>query len=360
MHTYRSSHEKKWIGKLWISYWVIIAVHALAQLLSYWFLPYDAHPVEFYVHMLAKPTAWMAGTLVISWVLHRWKPRYSHYAILLTGTFIAMMLIQSNSDIRMASALFLLPILVSVMFFRYRLTLFTAALQLISFILIYMRDGIYRSHLTPFDLIAIPSFVLICTWICGIIMIRGREVLGELHVTLTDKKVLIERNLQMDKLSKTDALTGLRNHIAFHEQFDQAIENAIGGEPFHLALIDIDNFKKINDTYGHRVGDIILARVSRVIREQLAPSDVGARYGGEEFALLLFEQSFEEAYRLVEKIRHRISLLPHEELGGKHVTVSVGLHSYARELTKEQLFETVDAYLYQAKRGGKNRTVVAG
>lgn len=358
MQTYRSNNENRWIAKVWMSYWMIIFLHALAQLFSYWFLPYIAHPIEFYVYVLARPTAWMGGTLIVTWLLHRLRPRYSHYALLFTGSVIAAMLIQNNSDIRMISALFLLPILVSVMFFRFRLTLYTAVLQLISFGVIFANDGIYRSHLTAFDLIAVPSFVLSCTLVCGIIMLRGREVLEELDVMTSDKLALLERNRLIDKLSKTDALTGLHNHISFHEQFDQALERARGDEPFHLALIDIDSFKKINDTYGHRVGDIILARVARVIREQLAPSDIGARYGGEEFALLLFEQSFEEAHRLVDKIRHRISLLSHEELGGKHVTVSIGLHSYSRELTKEQLFEIADVYLYQAKRGGKNRTVV--
>jgi diguanylate cyclase (GGDEF)-like protein len=122
-------------------------------------------------------------------------------------------------------------------------------------------------------------------------------------------------------------------------------------------LIDIDNFKSINDTYGHRIGDIVLARVADVIRTSLAPSDVGSRYGGEEFALLLFEQTLEEAYRLVEKIRQRISTISHEELAGDHVTVSIGLRSYEYALSKETLFELVDAHLYQAKHQGKNQTV---
>ncbi|KAI7257808.1 hypothetical protein KC345_g10691 [Hortaea werneckii] len=174
---------------------------------------------------------------------------------------------------------------------------------------------------------------------------------------MTAKQDLMIENAIIRKLSTTDALTGLYNHISFHEFYDKALEYGNQGAPFHLALIDIDNFKKINDKYGHRTGDMVLARVAKVIKELISPADLAARYGGEEFAILLFEKTFEEAYTLADTIRRKLAETVHEELEDTAVTVSIGLKSYSDGVTKEQLFEEVDDLLYAAKKSGKNTTL---
>ncbi len=348
----------RWVQKLLLSYWIIIAVHGIAQLFCFLFLPYPATALQFYVHILILPTIIMSGVTLLAQFVHRKYNVFGFYSLFFAGTIIAVMIIRLNYDIRIITAAFLLPIFTSVIFFRRGLTFFSGALQLGGFGVLYVIDAKFRGYLSVFDLVAIPLFLVAGTLIANIIRMSGQELLRDLQATLTAKQDLIVENALMVKLSKTDALTNLYNHISFHEYYNKAVEYA-AAVPFHLALIDIDNFKSINDSFGHRTGDIILARVGQLIKENMATNDVAARYGGEEFALLLFEKSPEEALQTLEKIRIQLSQLHHRELNGKAVTVSIGLKGYAAPLTKEQLFEGTDAYLYAAKNGGKNRTVIS-
>lgn len=351
--------EAKWARNIWASYWCIIAVHFLAQLFSYWFLPYQAHFIEFYFYVLLEPTLYMSGAVGAAWFVSRWERRYTFYSLFVAGTVVAVMIIRLNTDIGMISALFLLPILASVIFYRVRLTLFSAALQLIAFVLLYLGDESYRGHLTDFDLVAVPCFLGLCTLISSMIMIRGHELQKELYETMAAKQELMGQYSLLRRQSQIDSLTGLYNQASFHEYFGLAMDYGAGepGASFHLALIDIDDFKSINDTYGHRTGDLVLSRVAEAIRDFLPATGIAARYGGEEFALLLLEPSNEDAVRVAETIRTAVSRIQHQELGGNKVTVSIGITSYEPAMGKDEMFEQADRRLYKAKRTGKNRTV---
>jgi diguanylate cyclase (GGDEF)-like protein len=352
------SRQARWIQRfLWI-YWLVIILHLLAQLGAYIWVPsYTIESHDFYYHILLYPHLLMGAMVGISQLVYRFTPRYSFYALCLSGTIISMEIIHLNMDIRIIGAVMLLPIIASAVFFRLDLTWFTAGLQAVGFTVMYFWDYGSKPFWSPFDLIAIPIFFFMATLVASIIIINGQSLMADLEKTLLAKRDLMIENAIMSKLTKTDALTHLYNHISFHEFFELALEYGTHGQPFHLALIDIDYFKTVNDEYGHRVGDIVLARVARVIRDKIAPADVAARYGGEEFAVLLFEQTFEESYRIMESIRTTLEIMPHEELGGKPVTISVGLQGYAASDTKESLFEAVDTLLYAAKDAGRNRTV---
>lgn len=213
---------------------------------------------------------------------------------------------------------------------------------------------------SAFDLIAVFLFFALSTVAASFIIVSGRDLVNDLEAAMNGQRQLLVENTVMSLRSKTDALTDLYNHMSFHEFYDKAMEYADQGAPFHLALLDIDNFKAINDTFGHRVGDTILSGVARVIKDRISPADIASRYGGEEFALLLFEQSFDEAYAHIDLIRAELAKTKHPELDGRAVTVSAGLKSYSRGFSKEKLFEDVDALLYEAKRSGKNRVAAAG
>jgi diguanylate cyclase (GGDEF)-like protein len=164
----------------------------------------------------------------------------------------------------------------------------------------------------------------------------------------------------MDKLAKTDALTDTYNHMAYHEFKDHLVEQANNGRiSLHLAIMDIDNFKKVNDTYGHKAGDTVLKSVASIIQSKTGSNDIVARYGGEEFAVLIAEKSFQEVYGLVEEIRKSIAITQHDALEGLNVTVSIGLNTYMPGMGREALFQGADAALYEAKHSGKNRTMLA-
>jgi hypothetical protein len=111
--------------------------------------------------------------------------------------------------------------------------------------------------------------------------------------------------------------------------------------------------------YGHKAGDAVLKRVAGIIRSKAGSNDIVARYGGEEFALIFTEKSPQEAYDTVEDIRKEVASTLHEAIMWQAVTISVGLRSYSQGMGKDALFVGADKAVYEAKRSGKNRTVIA-
>jgi diguanylate cyclase len=217
-----------------------------------------------------------------------------------------------------------------------------------------------RNQISPFGLLAMGSILFVYSLIAFGVLARGRDVLIHLRSSYESNQELLVRTILMDKLAKTDALTETYNHMAFHEFKDKMVEQAESGRmELFLAVIDIDNFKTVNDTYGHKAGDAVLKKVASIARSKTGSNDVVARYGGEEFALLFTEKCFPEVFDLIENIRKAIADFAHDALGGHAVTVSVGLNRYIPGMDKEALFQGADAALYVAKYSGKNRTALA-
>ena len=157
--------------------------------------------------------------------------------------------------------------------------------------------------------------------------------------------------------SVTCSLTGLGNRCAF----DQTIQREISlGQrhrtPFALLLLDIDNFKQINDCYGHLSGDAVLREMGKLIKQQKRNSDQAFRYGGEEFAIILHQSTKIGAAHVAERIRQQIEHHDFMIQGTPvHMTVSMGLSQFEYRDTFETLFARVDSALYSAKINGKNQ-----
>jgi diguanylate cyclase (GGDEF)-like protein len=130
-----------------------------------------------------------------------------------------------------------------------------------------------------------------------------------------------------------------------------------------LIMLDLDNFKSVNDSYGHPQGDVVLQQVARVLRESSRDADAPARYGGEEMALILPHTDLEGAFAIAERVRVAIEELRIPRLddhqGGLHVTASLGVTASSGG-NKDALIAAADDALYAAKRQGKNRTVRVG
>lgn len=159
--------------------------------------------------------------------------------------------------------------------------------------------------------------------------------------------------------ARTDGLTGLANRKAFDQKLDESYAKwQTTKHPFSLALIDIDFFKKINDSYGHPAGDAVLREISARLREISNESLMVARYGGEEFGIL-FDGEVQNAASVIERLRHTIAGKSIETDGHTiSVTVSAGV---ARVISDERIGKLVrrsDEALYSAKMGGRNRVVV--
>ena len=166
---------------------------------------------------------------------------------------------------------------------------------------------------------------------------------------------------QLEKLAITDYLTGLYNIRYFYHRIDEEISRAQRYK-LHLSclMIDIDHFKKINDNYGHRAGDIVLTEFAHLLKKHTRKSDVLARYGGEEFIVLLPQTSPEAAVSKAETIRNFIEKHRFRGIKGKNgLTVSIGISSFpARTIkNKEDIITAADNALYKAKSTGRNRVV---
>ncbi|HEU5003157.1 MAG TPA: diguanylate cyclase [Actinomycetota bacterium] len=165
---------------------------------------------------------------------------------------------------------------------------------------------------------------------------------------------------EAQRLAITDSMTGIWNHRYFQLRFDQEMDrSARFRRPFCLLLCDIDDFKAINDTFGHPVGDAVLMELARRVRSEIRDIDVLARYGGEEFVLILPETDTDGGFLVAEKIRKRVAQARFAREAAVPVTISVGLASFPKAGTDQTaLLRAADVALYEAKARGKNRTVI--
>lgn len=171
---------------------------------------------------------------------------------------------------------------------------------------------------------------------------------------------LAETNKKLSQLAIKDGLTGLYNQVYIKERLDKEIFRAKKFDrPLAAIMLDLDDFKNFNDSFGHLAGDQVLKEVGRTLLAKIRPLDIPARYGGEEFLIILPESGRDEAYALAEQIRQSISqlsFLSAAASGASHIKVSLGIGVMSPDMAShEGLISQADAALYRAKRAGKNR-----
>ncbi|MDH5517596.1 MAG: sensor domain-containing diguanylate cyclase [Gammaproteobacteria bacterium] len=180
-----------------------------------------------------------------------------------------------------------------------------------------------------------------------------------LSIALADQLRLInEKKLYAEQLAMTDHLTGLYNRRAFYQLVNPMWNTGMRkSHDICVLLLDVDQFKDINDRYGHAQGDEILVKLSIALRESARAGDVVARWGGEEFIIFLPETNHNEAYSIAERMRKNISGIELKNNSDKiKISVSIGLaHNDRETVSVDQLIEVSDKYLYAAKAAGRNR-----
>ncbi|MFC4303103.1 GGDEF domain-containing protein [Cohnella boryungensis] len=186
----------------------------------------------------------------------------------------------------------------------------------------------------------------------------AHEALKALHEELAGKQEkLIELNLALESQAYTDGLTGVGNRRSFQESLAASIAAFDRLQiPFSLVMLDIDYFKRINDTFGHPVGDEILKKLARAIQEQSREIDVVARYGGEEFAVILPDADRTGSGLAAERYRRTIEQM---DWGECQVTISLGVATIREGDTSESMIQNADQALYASKSGGRNRVTHA-
>ncbi|WP_223070503.1 diguanylate cyclase [Paenibacillus caui] len=171
---------------------------------------------------------------------------------------------------------------------------------------------------------------------------------------------ILARSKQFEQMAFCDALTGLYNRRYFYNQLVIEMErNQRYPVPISLALVDIDYFKQINDTYGHPVGDQVLQRLSCVLKQNLRQSDLVARYGGEEFVVLLTNTTEEQAATIMNGVLEKVRKVCFAKAGTEDVriTFSSGIAHLSPDLKVQEWIKRTDSVMYQAKEYGRNRVM---
>lgn len=244
------------------------------------------------------------------------------------------------------------------------------------------RHRFYVSDVKDYKIPLMPFETGVARSVLAIPMLSGKKLLGVL-VMLSEQVDFLESlqislleilcnqastllanaelHAEIDRLATTDGLTGLFNHRVFQEKLtDELKRQKRTAGPFALMLTDIDFFKKVNDTYGHPVGDIVLKGVSKVIRESLRDMDIPARYGGEEFAVILPRTDGPGARIIAERLRQAVQEKTfNADNKSFKVSISIGIAvSPVDAKRKEELIEKADQALYHAKHNGRNQSVL--
>jgi diguanylate cyclase (GGDEF)-like protein len=175
--------------------------------------------------------------------------------------------------------------------------------------------------------------------------------------------LMIERQHLVEKLrasAETDVLTGLWNRRFFQQNAKREEERAKrSNHPFSLVMLDIDHFKRVNDSLGHDAGDVLLQHLASLLKNNLRRSDIAARIGGEEFCLLLPETELESAFFLAERLRTKVEASPVQYEGaGIAYTISIGVSAWSQDVSSlHEVLRTADSAMYEAKAQGRNRSV---
>ena len=231
---------------------------------------------------------------------------------------------------------------------------------------------ISRIHLVaPYETIAVLAAYFVSNGYGIFVSVQHDRARRQNYVLLAEeiksKSELADRTRELEKtqenlrlMAMTDPLTGISNRRHFMDQISEEFERTVRyGTPFSLMLIDIDNLKEVNDTYGHEAGDEVLRSFAKYCLTRLRSVDRFARFGGDEFIVLLVqtgrERAKEVALRLLSGIEGSEIQTEEEAI---HITVSVGLTTINKDATIDGLIKRADKALYEAKNGGRNRVAI--
>lgn len=236
---------------------------------------------------------------------------------------------------------------------RFRPSLITSALiSLVIFVGVYHNTRSDPYQVILFILIYFPV-LLFSLYISWYTTLKSRMMF--LHQTLDE----FNRKI-FEQMAHTDALTGLNNRRSFERLADLHIQqNTIHPIPLSLLIFDVDHFKKINDQYGHDVGDQVLQHIAEIAKLHTRTGDLLARFGGEEFTILLPNTRLDDAFNIAERLRLSIQNMRIEIEAQRHIhcTISIGLAEITPEINRlKQAFRHADVALYQAKAAGRNQT----
>lgn len=193
------------------------------------------------------------------------------------------------------------------------------------------------------------------------IIVLNNELASAQRELLKANRKLQQNEIKLTKLTMTDPLTNIANRRYFDDTYNKeylrAKRYANKGEGFCLALADIDNFKQVNDLYGHDSGDAVIQHFAQIMSESIRLTDFVARVGGEEFMLILPKTDLEGAQILLNRVRSRFKQSRYKGVE-QVITASFGLTEFTPNISAEELLKNVDIALYKAKGSGRDKIVI--
>ncbi len=222
------------------------------------------------------------------------------------------------------------------------------------------------SKVFEIDLLGQESTVAILDRAREVLMVRNLQMIEEVNQARQQAQVLESRARDLEEQVRRDPLTGIYNRAHLDEFLRREFVGATDcGWPLSIAFLDLDHFKRVNDTYGHQVGDHVLRSVAALLSGNLRKTDLTARYGGEEFMVVLPGTPEAGARIVLTRLRERVACTPHARIDGLdvHISVSIGLATHMdgkRFDDLESMVRGADRAVYMAKRGGRDRLVVYG
>ena len=203
-------------------------------------------------------------------------------------------------------------------------------------------------------------FVLTATFCMG--LIAGYLMEFYARINFENKQKILQMQEKLEEQAKNDYLTGLYNRRYFDEKAKKALlKSTKKNSLMSLIVLDIDYFKKINDTFGHAIGDEVIKSLAELLKDNTRKEDIISRFGGEEFVVLLPNTSKEEAFDIAEKLRHKVETTKLNIYDKQFVkfTISLGIdESNNNSSNISEIINNADMALYEAKNSGRNKTII--
>lgn len=354
----------KLLGKIvviYISGWILITILEVIEgiiftsdpstnhnFINYW-LPYTVTP--------AGVDALVIGVTLIIILNKKLSPYIKNYVVVTSLFIIALVLSIVHGYFVCALAAFVVPVLVSTLFLDYRTFAYGIILSITGVLISSIANLFLEMNADRSGIIYVWGSAVIIV----IVVALSAVVVGLIvQIHREREKILIQTQTENAKLSKenrVDGLTGLQNHTSFYNVLENKLSKARRDRRgFAIAMLDIDDFKGINDTYGHGVGDDVLRYVSDTMVAAIDKSGVSFRYGGDEFAIIFNNPEPDANVTALEVLRKAVANNDSLFSDGTRITLSIGYYNVKEvQMTSEEIFFRADQALYQAKYNGKNQ-----
>lgn len=362
MHKFDETYEKWRAMLLNANIYLFISI-TIIEIFMYFLLKHfeliDIPLKEYKFHYLLIPTTVNSFILIMGYIILKYmKPNneYINYIPPVQLAFICMIVASVHSTFSATLCVFCIPLFTTVIFCDRKITrrigVFCLILLVISlFLKKYSMQNRFDDIYFFTEVIVALAILTATFFVCQVLITFQME-----KSNLIKKAYL--RQLELKEQLTKDQKTGLYGHTAFMNKLDQMVKSSENNNtPIALAIIDIDNFKKINDSYGHLKGDQVISRLVKLLNNEAKENHFISRFGGEEFTIIFNNTTSDIAYNFLDMLRSKFQKEIYNFTNDK-ITISVGLALWKKGLTSESLFNNADSAMYKSKHKGKNKIQV--